>query len=257
MAVNAFEVLLPADDGVTAGGTATNLVVLCLFASFLVLRRRAPVLCWTLMHAEFLLSGLFVRHSGYAFGTSLPACLATYTVARYADRRWARWALASGPLIWWGVLLADGVTSKTTSDIGFFVVSTIAAWGTGRLLGRLSERDEELQDARARLLSERTLREQEAVRDERARIALEMQDVVAVALESMVERLDAETERLRRAGDDVSLLPRRSRPADEPWPSCAGRWASCDPRTSTAPSRCRRWPTSKGFSRATAMPASR
>jgi hypothetical protein len=94
--VNAFEVLLPADDGVTAGSTATNLVVNCLFPAFLVLRRRAPMLCWTLMHAEFLLSGLFGPHSGFAFGTSLPACITTYTVARYADRRWARLALASG-----------------------------------------------------------------------------------------------------------------------------------------------------------------
>ena len=123
--VNAFEVLLPADDGVTAGATATNLVVLCLFASFLVLRRRAPVLCWALMHGEFLLSGLFVRHSGFAFGTSLPACLATYTVARYSDRRWALGALTSGPLIWLGVLLADGVTSKTVTDVGFFVLAGI------------------------------------------------------------------------------------------------------------------------------------
>ena len=205
--VNAFEVLLPADDGVTAGVTATNLVVLCLFAALLVLRRRAPLLCWVLMHGEFLLSGLFVRHSGYAFGTSLPACIVTYTVARYSDRRWARWALTSGPLIWLGILLADGVTSKTSSDVGFFVVSTIAAWGAGRLLGRLSERDEELQVARDRLLAERTLREQEAVRDERARIALEMHDVVAVAVENVVVRLDAEADRLRLAGDDVSLLP--------------------------------------------------
>lgn len=206
VAVNAFEVLLPADDGVTAGSTAANLVVLCLFPAFLVLRRRSPMLCWVLMHAEFVLSGLFVQHSGFAFGTSLPACIATYTVARYADQRWARWALTSGPLIWLGILLADGMTSKTTSDIGFFIVSTIAAWGIGRLLGRLSERDEELQVARDRLLEERTLREDAAVREERARIALEMHDVVAVAVEGMVVRLDTESARLHVGGDDVSLL---------------------------------------------------
>jgi signal transduction histidine kinase len=204
--VNAFEVLLPADDGVAAGSTAVNLVVLCVFPAFLVLRRRAPMLCWALMHGEFVLSGLFVRHSGFAFGTSLPACIATYTVARYSERRWARLALTSGPLIWLGVLVADGATSKTMSGVGFFVVSTIAAWGTGRLLGRLSERDEELQVARDRLLAEQALREEAAVREERARIALEMQAVVAVAVEGMVARLGTESGLLRAEGDDVSWL---------------------------------------------------
>ena len=204
--LNAWEMLARVDDGVVAGGRTASIIVLVLFSLPLVGRRRRPVTCWFLMHGEFLLAGLFVEHAVFAFGTLIPSCLMTFSVARRGARPWARWSWLSGLLLWAGVLLADGRTSKTLAAGGLMLVTAGASWGSGWLLRRLAERESVLQDARDRLLREREQRQAEAAQQERLRIALEMNGVVTTLVEEMVTRLTAQAEELGYAGADVSRL---------------------------------------------------
>jgi signal transduction histidine kinase len=195
-------------DGYQAGPRWGNAVVMAGTALPLLLRRTAPRTSFLLLHAALVLPGLVMDHSVFFFAAQLPSMLSTYTVARYGRGWLARWSWLSAAALTAAVFLGappDVVRQERSSPVLFLVCAGVA-WAAGRILRRLTEQGSELEDALGRLAAEQAARQGVAVTAERARIAVEMHDVVAHAVSLMVLQVGTARGELEGEGADVPRL---------------------------------------------------
>ena len=87
----------------------------------------------------------------------------------------------------------------TFADLAFFVVFAAGPWALGRIVRHRTERERDLEGRAAALELERDLKAEQAVAEERARIARDLHDVVAHSISVIV--LQARGGRRRLAED--------------------------------------------------------
>ena len=170
-------------DGVTGPRWATALVssAMCLL---LLWRRTHPLAMAVALLLLAVPAAATLFDSSELISTFLPLLILAYSGGAYAGERDARIILA--------VLIAGVVTvglfdeGATASDFYFPVIITTLCWLGGRTVGTRARHAAELHETAA-LAAERREREtQEAVAEERRRIAREMHDVVAHSISMMV-----------------------------------------------------------------------
>ncbi|MEA2125815.1 MAG: hypothetical protein QOI80_2597 [Solirubrobacteraceae bacterium] len=174
-----------ADVGDSTGAGVASLVLMTVPLGW---RRTAPLATMVLVAGGFAASGLETSPP-----EPLPqlaaALVASYSVAVHART----WGMALAGL---GAGLAGGVGEALLlggEDVGFILILTVAAWGAGGVVRRLTGRSVELEarvemlDARARL----------AAAEERERIARELHDIVSHSVGIMVVQAGAAEQVLR------------------------------------------------------------
>ena len=170
-------------DGVTGPRWATALVssAMCLL---LLWRRTHPLAMVVALLLLAVPAAATLFDSSELIATFLPLLILAYSGGAYAGERDARIILA--------VLLAGVVTvglldeGATAGNVYFPVIIVTLCWLGGRTVGTRARHAAELHETAA-LAAERREREtQEAVAEERRRIAREMHDVVAHSISMMV-----------------------------------------------------------------------
>jgi len=197
--VSQAELHMRVDDGYQAGQLWLNAPLVLLMAAPVVFRRTAPTAALGVSLGAACLPGLVVAHTVFFWGSMVPLAILTYSLARHRDTRVARQAWLVGPLLLLGNM-PHVAELRSASNIFFGLGTYGVAWLVGRVLHRLSLRDQQLSAALARLAEEQALREDAAVEAERSRIAGEMHDVVAHAVSLMVVQVGAARMKLDQAG---------------------------------------------------------
>ena len=159
----------------------------------LIWRRRWPVAVLAVVVPFGPILDL-VNEEGGVTSYVLAVILASFTVGRHRD----------APVTWWGPVLGVGffwvmyaVIGGLFSDYVFVALLYGSAWGTGYALRqratRISELDQEAQDLRQRQAE----REQQAIAEERGRIARELHDIVSHSISVITIQAQAVRRRLR------------------------------------------------------------
>jgi len=177
-------------DGYAGGSVAVAHVLGATLSLPLVLRRRAPVVAVSLMAGACLVLSLFWAHPLYFWSHLMPLCFAVYPAARYAPGWFGRW---SWVLVTVAVAAAMLHTPSTreVSNIAFTVLMFGGSSLAGRLVRRGSTTRRRLAQALDSLAAEQHAAEEAAVREERARIGVEVRDVVAHAVGLMLVQVGA------------------------------------------------------------------
>lgn len=197
-------------DPPAPGWTAVTLVAVAAMHGAVAFRRHAPVIAFAVAAAGegvLALVPLVPPGEGVAYPvTLLPSGIAylccAYAVSAYGPAHWPRWSLVVG------IVGAAAVTVRFATGPGFassapggqvggtlfagaaLLACVTAMWGLGSYrrwrLGQLQS----LADRARRAEEDRVRWRAEAARDERARIAREMHDVVAHSLSVMVRQAE-------------------------------------------------------------------
>jgi signal transduction histidine kinase len=178
------------DDGYQAGPMWLNLPLVVLMAGPLATRRLQPTWSLLVMLAAACLPGPFLAHTIFFWGSLVPMAVVTYSLARHRDHVGARHAWLVGPVVL-AANMPHVAELRTPSNIFFAGGLFGIAWLVGRVLHRLSEKDEALRAALARIAADQPLLAEAAVDTERRRIAAEMHDVVAHAVSLMTMQVGA------------------------------------------------------------------
>jgi signal transduction histidine kinase len=165
----------------------------------LALRRRAPVLTVLFVVSALALGGDWADKTNAGF---LVLLLASYSVGAYASR--TRALVGAGVLI--GVIAGAVLFEGDGGDLPFVLFMVGMPWLAGRVVRRYRERAQRLEELAEHLESERVVRAQLAVAEERGRMAAELNDAVGHAVSTMVVQAGAAEEML--VGE-----PERARPA--------------------------------------------
>src|SRR4051812_14043080 len=185
-------------DHLAAGVRPPDVLAYVLLAAYnasVVVRRRAPVVAVV----AGLLSGLVYAAASYPLALTPVVVLPVYTAAAVLPERGARWLLAGAVVV--GLLtttLGPGATDPVVSAL------MVSAWLLGNYVGtrraytlELEHKNQQLEQARLELADQ-------AVAEERLRIARELHDVVAHSLS--VVALHAGTARM--VADDNPVAAR-------------------------------------------------
>ncbi len=193
------------DDGYTGGPTWLNVPLTLMMAAPLVTRHVAPRASFAVMIGAAVLPAVFVAHTVYFWANFLPIGIMVYTLARATDRWPAGWAWATGFALA-GALDLHLPASRGLGNIAFSGGLYLIAWIAGRTMRRFDAQGRALSNTLAALTDEQAAREEFAVASERARIAVEMHDVVAHAVSLMVVQVGATRMELERDGSTQPRL---------------------------------------------------
>ena len=242
-----------------AGDRAVSFPAALAFCAALAWRRRAPLVALALAVVIIELSNLAAPALAETGAFLVGILVAIYSAGRYTRGR----ALIVGvALVVVAIPLAaiEPGDPVAFTDIAFFAVLFGGPWVVGRYARHRSERERVL-------VAERDVRAQEAVAEERTRIARELHDVVAHAISLIVLQArggrrmlpddPAETRRgarrhraRRRAGAGRDAPPARAA-ARRTSPSCRSRRRrACAASTSSSPAPAPRACRSRSSSRA-------
>jgi signal transduction histidine kinase len=143
----------------------------------LVLRRKAPLVCLTLIVTAFAADQVLAYPSSFG---SEGLLVALYSVGAYLDKRWLLYPALAAYLALSLWLHALGSPETLAQYLSFFLM-VILCWGFGRWM----------RSWRAGAEARRVHSAQLAVAEERARIARELHDVVTHHVTAMVVQSDA------------------------------------------------------------------
>ena len=198
----------------------------------LVLRRRAPLLGWTIIWAGIGLQAVITGNSPEGLELIFVLAVGSYSVAAYSTLRRALAGLAvtaAGATVY-GLANHDIMSGNTGNlwSAAFFATAILAAWLIGVFVrGRRQAAAQATRTAAAEQQAER------AVADERARLARELHDIVSHNLSVVILQAagaqaagspDARTlEKIERSGRQALVEMRRllgvlRQPDDQPGP---------------------------------------
>lgn len=189
------------DDGYHDGPLWLNSPLQVLVTMPLLLRSRRPRLAFVLMCVAVAIPALLTARTLLFWGDMLPLMLVVFTVAR-TERDGLAWAAAPLATLA-GLTVALRNDEMPVTDGFFALVMFGAAQFAGQLVGRLTEQRRQLSEALSELAVEHQRRAEEAVHEERRRIAAEMHDVIAHAVSLMTIQVGAARLRLETAGQPV------------------------------------------------------
>ena len=161
-----------------AGDRAISFAAALAFCAALAWRRRAPLVAMALAAVIVELSNLAAPALAETGAFLVGILLAIYSVGRYARG----YAEVAGVALIVATIPAAAIEPGDPvafTDIAFFAVLFGGPWGVGRFARHRAARERVL-------VAERDVRAQEAVAEERARIARELHDVVAHAISLIV-----------------------------------------------------------------------
>jgi signal transduction histidine kinase len=191
---------------------AASVPLLALFVGVLAWRRRLPFLAVLVGFAAMLIAAAAGVSQHKPFSPILAVFVALYSLALYATPRRAAVGLvyALGCAYLEIAFAMHYGESYGGTDFGFIAVLLLAPWLVGKAMrGRVA--DLSLLEIRAEKAErEREQRAQEAAREERARIARELHDVIAHSVSVMVVQAGAAEEVLLRQTPERALEPIRA-----------------------------------------------
>jgi signal transduction histidine kinase len=187
------------------GPPAAAAFVTAVATAVLVLRRRFPLATVCTVAAAVAMPELVSRLTVTLWGHLVPVVVATYSVARFADRRRAAVGLGAAVLAITVVMLRVPSVG-TVGNIPFTAIPIGGAFVLGRVLRARWESQQAMAQQARELQADRDERVRRAVSEERARIARELHDLVAQSVSLMVVQ----------AGAAEDLLDRRPDAAREP-----------------------------------------
>ncbi len=201
-------------EGIAGPRWATVLVAAAM--SLLLLWRRAHPLATAVALAAIAVPAAWLIEPSEMVATFFPLLILAYGGGRYAERYagWAVLALLMGGVAAVSYAAEDG---GSVTDYYFPWVIVVFCWLAGRTVRLRLAHAAELHEAAALAAEQRELETQQAVADERRRIAREMHDVVAHSISIMVvqaggarrilasdpERAERAAARIRHAGSDA------------------------------------------------------
>jgi signal transduction histidine kinase len=158
--------------------------------ALVVLRRRAPLLCLSLILAVSLV-GYATFGSPEGLGVLLPGVVAVYSVGRWETRRPAWWGLVLAVALW---LVWDGLDPvDTTLTLHVKGLVWLSPWVIAWLVGALARSQAQNFEQRRAARQQRAAR---AVAEERSRIARELHDVLGHSVSVMTVQASAVRRRL-------------------------------------------------------------
>ena len=168
-------------------------LLLLLLAGSLAFRRRWPLVTLAVAMVPFVaLQGLGREVTDNVYAGLFLCVFMVYSAAANSDSRW--WWVA-GPITFGSGLLSIGIDDYETTVAGDFLwlglVFVAAPLVTGRLIRNRSQLQRALREKAARLERERAQAAEQAVVDERTRIAGDLHDIVAHALTEMTLQASA------------------------------------------------------------------
>ncbi len=191
-------------DGLLADPTATRgwlpfdltLAVVCILP--LAGRRALPTLVPAAVFAMQIVANLAVAHHFPFFGGLISLGLLAYTFGGHAPPHLARWGWV-GPVLWAATFPIHTRSARDVASVVYAVVLLTLPWVVGRVIRRLHDQRQALDDALSELSRLEQTRREAALLHERARIAREMHDVLAHGVSVMVvqtgaARLDVATD---------------------------------------------------------------
>jgi signal transduction histidine kinase len=184
------EASLKVVDGYGGGSLAVAHVLGVALSLPLVLRRRAPRIALSLMCGACLFLSLFWAHPLYFWSHLMPMCFAVYPAARYAPGWFGRWSWLLATVAVDGAMLHTAST-RELSNVAFTALMFGGCSLAGRLVRRGSTTRRRLAQALESLAAEQRAAEEAVVREERARIGVEVRDVVAHAVGLMLVQVGA------------------------------------------------------------------
>jgi signal transduction histidine kinase len=193
------------DNSSVFGPPAAAASVTAIATAVLVLRRRLPLTTVVVVAAAVALPEILTTLTITLWGDLVPLLIAVYSVARHADRARAASGLLLAAAAVAFVMLRIPVLG-TTGNIPFTAVPMLGLFVLGLVLRQRAERHQELARSARALEHERAAQIEQAIADERARIARELHDLVAHSVSVMVVQ----------AGAAEDLLDRNPAAAREP-----------------------------------------
>ncbi len=168
-----------------AGPTWLKVVWPVLIGAPLALRRRAPLLGWTIIWAAISLQALITGNSPEGLELIFVIGVGSYSVAAHSTLRRALAGLAvtAAGLVIYDQANHDTMSGNTGNEwsVAFFTTAILAAWLTGVFVrGRREAVTQAARTAAAERAAER------AAADERARMARELHDIVSHNLSVVV-----------------------------------------------------------------------
>jgi signal transduction histidine kinase len=179
---------------------AASVPLLALFVGVLAWRRRQPFLAVLVGFAATLIAAAAGVSQHKPFSPILAVFVALYSLALYAAPRRAAVGLvyAIGCVYLQIAFAMHHGESYGGTDFGFIAVLLLAPWMVGRAMrGRVAHMTV-LEGRAEKAEREREQRAKEAARNERARIARELHDVIAHSVSVMVVQAGAAEEVLRQ-----------------------------------------------------------
>jgi signal transduction histidine kinase len=201
-------------EGIT-GPRWVNVVLAAAMSILLLWRRHHPLATALALTALGVPMAALVTDPSELVATFLPLLILAYGGGRYAEGRTSLTILAVLAVAIVGVALPS--EERSGADFYFPALIVLLCWLGGRTVRLRARHAAELHEAAALAAEQREREAQQAVADERRRIAREMHDVVAHSISIMVvqaggarrilatdpERAERAAARIRHAGSDA------------------------------------------------------
>lgn len=175
----------PASGFVGTAPLALSAVTAALIVVPLPWRRRAPAAVLGAVALLVAAPHLFADVSLPFFGGLVALLVATFSAARWATPRAARYALLA-PFVTLGVLTFTEPRFDAGAEYAFAVPVFLTVWLAGQALRRWETQSRRLEAALAELARTHEAQTQAVVLDERARIARELHDVIGHSVSVML-----------------------------------------------------------------------
>ena len=147
---------------------------------------------------------------------SLPTLVALYAAGSWDRPFWVR-AVALVTPVWMLVAAIVGLWENEVDELSFVAVVLVVVWGLGVVVAGRRTYTDELEQKTIELEAARHALAEQAVAEERSRIARELHDVVAHAMSVITVQAGVGghllTSRPQRAGDSLSIIEQTGREA--------------------------------------------
>jgi len=183
--------ILGAPFGGTQVAIAGSAAIACLAMAY---RRAAPLAAFALA-AAMMAASLIPTGGGHAYSPAAALIVTMYTAAVYLP---LRGALAVGMI---ALLVGDGVTAvgNVAGNLPAITTLLVIVWLCGRGVRTYRHQTEQLRTVTVRLAGERDARARLAVLNERARVARDLHDSIAHAVNVMVLQAGAAEQTIETA----------------------------------------------------------
>ncbi|MGN6722811.1 MAG: sensor histidine kinase [Marmoricola sp.] len=187
------------DNSTHYGSNFSAAVIVATATLALAWCRTWPLTTLCVVAGTLAIPEIFSLHTVTLWGHFVPLVVAVYALARWCPSRVGRMVGVVVALAVLAILLLRVPSVHTAGNVPFSLAPITLAFVTGTALRYRQQRHSDLAAHASQLESERAAEIAAAVRDERARIARELHDIVAHSVSVMVVQAGASEDLLDRA----------------------------------------------------------